>query len=160
MARNKGLWEIYTDGATSKNGAEDAVGGWAFIIVDKENNEILHSINGRVVDTTNQRCELRAAIEALQWWERKHKTFEDTILYSDSAYLINCWKDEWYIKWQANGWRNSKKEPVANQDLWEKLIPYFKDKNLIFAKVKGHTGQNDYNDKVDKLAVQARQRRD
>ena len=126
----------------------------------KENDEILHSVNGRVVDTTNQRCELRAAIEALQWWERKHKTFEDTILYSDSAYLINCWKDEWYVKWQANGWRNSKKEAVANQDLWEKLIPYFKDKNLIFAKVKGHTGQNDYNDKVDKLAVQARQRRD
>jgi len=156
--KNKGLWKIYTDGAVSKNGSEDAIGSWAFVIVDSAQDQVINSSSARVIDTTNQRCELLAAYEALRFWERKNKSFEDTILYSDSAYLVNCWKDEWYIKWQANGWRNSKREPVANQDLWEKLIPYFKDKNLVIAKVKGHSGANDYNDIVDKLAVETRLR--
>lgn len=54
------------------------------------------------------------------------------------------------------GWRNSKKEPVANRELWERLIPYFENPRFSFEKVKGHSGEKDWNDYVDRLAVEAK----
>lgn len=82
---------------------------------------------------------------------------EDTAtIYSDSAYIINCITQKWYKKWQTNGWRNSKKEPVANRELWERLIPYFENPRFSFEKVKGHSGEKDWNDYVDRLAVEAK----
>ena len=84
--------------------------------------------------------------------------FATVKLYSDSAYLINCYKPNWWKNWRANGWKNSKKEPVANQDLWEKLIYFFmKAPGYDFIKVKGHAG-NTYNEMVDDLAVAAKMR--
>jgi hypothetical protein len=78
-------------------------------------------------------------------------------IFSDSAYLINCCKAAWWKTWARNGWKNSKKQPVANQDLWERLIPYFKDtEHFTFTKVKGHAGDR-YNEQVDGMAVRARE---
>lgn len=77
------------------------------------------------------------------------------IVYSDSAYIINCYKQKWYNKWQINDWKNSKKEPVANKELWEQLIPYFDNVMFSFEKVPGHAGHV-YNEMVDQMAVQAK----
>ena len=78
------------------------------------------------------------------------------LIYSDSAYCINCYKDKWWVKWEQNGWINSKKQPVQNKELWKRLIPFFKDARFIFKKVAAH--QNNYwNNYVDELAVKAKE---
>lgn len=155
--------KIYCDGATSNNGYKNSVGGWAYAILD-ENNQLLQSNNGHIEPATNNICELTAAIKACDkanWWYNyylhpgKYDEFE---IYSDSAYLINCYTQGWWKKWIENNWINSKKEPVANQELWEELIPYFLDKRFKFYKVKGHHGDK-WNEFVDKLAVEAKEKK-
>ena len=149
------MYEVYTDGATSGNGKADAPGGWAYVIL--RNGEVISQNSGGEKGTTNQRMELTAALKACEEIEAMDG-FATVKLYSDSAYLINCYKQNWWKSWSANGWRNSKKEPVANQDLWEKLIRYFMmAPGYDFIKVKGHAG-NEYNEMVDKLAVAAKMR--
>lgn len=147
----------YTDGATSNNGYDGAQGGWAFIIV--YGNSIIYECSGHIENTTNNICELTAIIEACK--EARHidkisgiSTFH--VIYSDSAYCINCYKQKWYKKWQRNGWLNSKKQPVANRELWEQLIPFFENPHFEFRKVEGHS-TNEYNNYVDKLAVAAKE---
>ena len=149
------MYEIYTDGATSGNGKTDAPGGWAYVIL--KDGYLVSQNSGGEKGTTNQRMELTAALKACEEIEAMDG-FATVKLYSDSAYLINCYKQNWWKNWRANGWRNSKKEPVANQDLWEKLIRYFMmTPSYDFIKVKGHAG-NEYNEMVDKLAVAAKMR--
>ena len=79
---------------------------------------------------------------------------ERVIIYSDSAYLINCYEQEWWVNWKNNGWRNANKKEVANQDLWWELIPYFEKFSYDFRKVKGHS-TNMWNNKCDELAQKA-----
>ena len=144
---------IYTDGATSFNGMSNAIGGWAFVIV--KNDEITYSESGKQIGATNQMMELQAIIagcECVSLLESKDSLID---VYSDSAYAINAHIQNWWCNWEKNGWLNSKKEPVANKELWELLIPYFKNINYTFNKVKGHMGDK-HNEYVDKLAVQAR----
>lgn len=140
---------IYTDGATSRNGQEGAVGGWAYLAIIENKMENFSNFE---YDTTNQRMELTAAVKALTRLQHLFGYGTKVELYSDSAYLVNCWKDGWWKNWEKNGWLNSKGEPVANQDLWELLIPFFKEKRIEFIKVKGHSG-DEFNEIVDKLAV-------
>ena len=154
---------IYTDGATSNNGYENAKGGWAAVLL-KENNQSPSGFSssasdiatGREMPTTNQRMELKAAIEGLKMLP--DLSFGDeVILRTDSAYLYNCWKNKWYFSWENNNWRNSNKEPVANKDLWEELLPFFKNPKITLEKVKGHS--NDYwNCFIDDLAVEQREK--
>ena len=66
--------------------------------------------------------------------------------------MVNCFRDRWWVKWQSNGWKNSKKEPVANTDLWKPLIELVKERQPAFRWVKGHSGDA-MNDLVDRLAV-------
>jgi ribonuclease HI len=149
------MYEIFCDGATSGNGKADAPGGWAYVIL--KDGRLVSQNSGGEKGTTNQRMELTAALKACEEIEAMDG-FATVKLYSDSAYLINCYKQNWWKNWRANGWRNSKKEPVANQDLWEKLIRYFMmTPSYDFIKVKGHAG-NKYNEMVDKLAVAAKMR--
>lgn len=152
------MYEVYTDGATSGNGKADAPGGWAYVIL--RDGAVVSQNSGGEKGTTNQRMELTAALKACEEIEAMD-SFATVKLYSDSAYLINCYKQNWWKNWRANGWRNSKKEPVANQDLWEKLIRYFMmAPGYDFIKVKGHAGNDTkaayWNDVVDKMAVQAK----
>ena len=145
---------IYTDGATSNNGYDGAKGGWAWIIVKEQNKEfyIIQSGTGMAENVTNNQCELRALIEACDAGEKYDDYFD---VYSDSAYCINCYQQKWYKRWQQNGWINSKKQPVANKELWELLIPYFENPKFKFYKVKGH--DDDYwNNYVDRMAVEAK----
>ncbi|GMA50217.1 hypothetical protein GCM10025857_15740 [Alicyclobacillus contaminans] len=97
--------------------------------------------------TTNQRMELQAAVEAL----RCLKVPCQVTLHSDSAYLVNCFRQKWYQGWQRNGWRNSKGEPVQNQDLWEALLAETARHQVTFEKVKGHAGVA-WNERCDELA--------
>lgn len=138
--------QIYTDGSASKNRS-----GWGVVIV-KDGNALC--FNGTDFEATNQRMELTAAVKGLEWLFASsiRKEDEDIIVYTDSAYLYNCYVDKWWVNWINNGWKNSKKEPVANQDLWEKLIPYFEQSIITFEKVKAHSGHV-YNEWADKLAT-------
>jgi ribonuclease HI len=146
-------FEIYCDGSTRGNGTSNAVGAWAYIIIECH-QEILRKCEAEV-NTTNQRMELQAAAEALDYVADNFFTpFDRVIVYTDSAYLHNCYKQKWYKAWETNGWKNSKKQPVANQDLWERLIKYFEMPEIEFAKVKGHAGDH-YNEIVDTMAQNA-----
>jgi ribonuclease HI len=73
---------------------------------------------------------------------------------SDSTYVVNCFRDRWWARWQANGWRNAKKQPVANTDLWRPLVEVYLQRLPTFRWVKGHSGDR-MNDLVDRLAVAA-----
>jgi uncharacterized phage-like protein YoqJ len=73
---------------------------------------------------------------------------------SDSAYVVNCWRDRWWERWLLNRWRNARKEPVANRDLWEPLVAEFQSGRIRMRWVKGHGG-DPMNDLVDRLAVEA-----
>ena len=148
------MYEVYTDGATTGNGSAYATGGWAYVIL--KDGRIVSENSGGEIGTTNQRMELTAALRACEEID-KMDGFATVRLYSDSAYLINCFKQNWWKSWRANGWKNSKKEPVANQDLWERLIYFFmKAPGYDFIKIRGHAG-HEYNELVDRLAVRAKE---
>jgi ribonuclease HI len=134
---------IYTDGACSGN---PGPGGWAWAIAP--DGEVYGS--GGAAHTTNQRMEMTAVLEALRS-NPGHVT-----IVSDSTYVVNCFRDKWWVRWQANGWRNSKKEPVANVDIWKPLIELVQQRQPTFQWVKGHSGDF-MNDVVDRLAVVAAQ---
>ncbi len=143
--------EVYTDGSCLGNGKNNSVGGAAFVVL-KDNKKIYqeqYSSN----DATNQKMELLAAATAYEYLKRSNIN-EPAIIISDSAYIINCYERKWWINWQRNGWKNTKKQPVANREIWERLIPAFQNKNIQFKKIAGHTG-HEWNEYVDKLAVWA-----
>ena len=132
---------IYTDGACSGN---PGPGGWGALVIL---NDSKIELSGGEKNTTNQRMEMQAAIEALK--SVAEPSYVE--LYSDSAYLINCFKQNWMGRWQQNNWRNAKKEPVKNRELWEKLLELSKFHRIQWLKVKGHSN-NLYNDRCDELA--------
>ena len=140
--------DIYTDGSCKKLGST-TFGGWGFIAV--RDSEKIYFSEGNERGTTNQRMELTAIANGLKYAQSARKPSEKVIIYSDSAYAINCYLKEWYIKWQFNGFINSNNEPVANKDLWLQIIPYFDNFWYDFRKVEGHKG-NYWNEVCDELA--------
>ena len=137
---NSGITTVYTDGACSGN---PGPGGWAWVVPDGE------FAAGSDLATTNQRMELKAALEAV-------KAFQgEIIIFSVSTYVVNCFRDRWWEGWLRRGWVNSAKKPVKNRDLWEPLIEIYRERdNISFSWVKGHSGDR-WNDEADRLAVQA-----
>ncbi len=131
--------DVYTDGACSGN---PGPGGWAWATVDGRQD------SGGDPDTTNQRMELTAVLQALQAVDGP------VTVYSDSTYVVNCFNDRWYEGWLARNWRNANRKSVANRDLWEPLVDIFGQRRdeLAFVWVKGHSGDR-MNDLVDALAV-------
>lgn len=149
--------KIYTDGSTKNNGQQNAIGGWAYIILKDE--EILHQENGYQIGATNQQMELLAALKACIYCLNEYNDpFNEYIIYSDSAYLVNCANQKWYYKWLYNGWMTTKGEPVTNKSYWEQLIPYFESYQFNFHKVKGHSNDK-YNNMVDELAQKTAEER-
>lgn len=135
---------IYTDGACSGN---PGPGGWGAILMFGENKK---EISGGKKDTTNNVMELTAVIEALKLLKRPCKVE----LYSDSAYVVNAFLQDWISGWIKKGWKNSNKEDVKNKELWQELINLTKVHDVIFHKVKGHS-DNEYNNRCDELARNA-----
>lgn len=135
---------IYTDGACSGN---PGPGGWAAILRFDGHEKVL---SGYEPETTNNRMELRAALEGLAALREPVRVS----LHTDSAYLARAFNDDWIRNWQKNGWRTSAKKPVENQDLWMKLIRMSERHRVSWIKVKGHSN-NPLNNRVDELAVAA-----
>jgi len=138
---------IYCDGACSGNQFGENVGGWGAILSYQGKTKELH---GGERNTTNQRMEIMACIEALQQLRRNDLPVD---LYSDSAYVVNCMQEKWYKQWERNGWKNTKKQPVENQDLWSRLVKLVGALDVRFHKVTGHSGIT-MNERADQLARQ------
>lgn len=147
------MYEIYTDGATSKNGHEDAAGGYAWALI--KDGECVDYAARSLTPATNNICEMMAIISACEEILPSLDDFDKVNVYSDSAYCVNCYKQFWWRAWLHNNWVNSKKEPVKNREFWERIIPFFQDPRFQFIKVKGHAGDK-WNELVDGLAVAAR----
>jgi ribonuclease HI len=144
---------VYTDGAS--NGSRGP-GGYGAVL--KWNGKI-EEISGGEQDTTNLRMEVTAACVALERIAEGHFV----TVYSDSSYLVNCMRRRWYRKWRENGWLNHRKEPVANRDLWERLLQATqRHKQVRWKKVRGHSrtegAHKSGNDRADELAVTAKKK--
>ncbi len=139
MPAADGALEVWTDGACSGN---PGPGGWAWATQDGRQG------SGGEPATTNQRMEIRAALEAVRALDGP------LVVVSDSTYVVNCFRDGWWKGWLARGWVTSARKPVVSRDLWEPLITLVNDRgDVSFRWVKGHSG-DPMNDLVDALAVE------
>lgn len=137
--------EVYTDGACRNNQAPGGqLGGWACVFVDGP------TFSGADPSTTNNRMEMTAVIQAL---EHTDVNAEVTV-YSDSAYVINAFLQDWFRGWERRGWKNAKGQPVENQDLWRQMRQLVNQRRVHWVKVKGHAG-NPLNEAADRGAVAA-----
>lgn len=127
---------IYTDGGCSGNQNEKNLGGWGAILEFGSHQKEIH---GSEINTTNNRMEMTALLQAFKAIKKKHQKIE---VFSDSSYLTDCFRKKWYLKWQQNGWKNSKKDPVENQDLWKEILSYLDKHDISFYRVKGHINLN------------------
>ncbi|MGH7309016.1 MAG: ribonuclease HI [Candidatus Rokuibacteriota bacterium] len=132
---------LYTDGACSGN---PGPGGWAALIIDDGQERV---VSGGEADTTNQRMELRAALEGLAAIAGHRRVS----LHSDSAYVVNCFRDRWWERWERAGWLGAGRQPIANRDLWERLLAEARRHQVTWVKVAGHAG-DPLNERVDRQA--------
>ncbi|MCR5340945.1 MAG: ribonuclease HI [Saccharofermentans sp.] len=133
---------IYTDGACSGN---PGPGGWAAILIAGNYRK---ELSGGEANTTNNRMELEGVINGLHALTRPC----NVTIYSDSAYVVNAFNQNWLDKWMKNGWKNSAKAEVANSDLWKELVVLTTTHKVTFSKVKGHA-DDELNNRCDELAV-------
>lgn len=134
---------IYTDGACSGN---PGAGGWAAVLCYKDVNK---EISGGEKETTNNRMELMAVIQAL----RALKEGCECAVHCDSQYVVDAFNKNWIAAWQANGWKTSGKAAVKNVDLWKALLYEMGRHKVIFVKVPGHADVA-LNERCDVLAKQ------
>lgn len=139
---------IYTDGSCSPN---PGVGGWGALLISPAHADHTLEISGSEPETTNNRMEMTAAIEAL----KRLKSQSRVELYTDSQYVRNAFERGWLVNWQKNGWKNASKEPVANQDLWVELLAMTGAHEVTWFWVKGHATSIE-NNRCDELAGLAR----
>lgn len=132
--------EIYTDGACRGN---PGPGGWGVVLIAGAHRKTLH---GGELDTTNNRMELKAAIEALN----ALRSQQSVVLYTDSKYVMDGIRS-WLPNWKKRGWKTAAKKPVKNQDLWQALDAAAARHDVRWVWVKGHDG-NPGNEAADALA--------
>jgi len=137
------LIEIFTDGACKGN---PGPGGWGVIL---RYQQTVKKLYGAEKDTTNNRMELTAVIQGLNALKSSCKV----VVYTDSKYVYNGMLT-WVRRWEKNGWKNSKKEPVKNVDLWQNLDRIAHQHKVRWVWVKGHAGHPE-NEEADALANQA-----
>lgn len=142
MAQQKHV-DIYTDGACSGN---PGPGGWGAIL---RSGEHVKELSGGEANTTNNRMELTALIEALSALRFPCQV----TVYSDSKYVVDALKLGWARKWKANGWMRNKKEKALNPDLWDRLLALVDLHEVEFVWVKGHAGHPE-NERCDQMAVE------
>ena len=143
---------VYTDGAST---GSRGPGGYGAVISFQESETV--EISGGARDTTNLRMEITAACAALERIGEGHTV----TVYADASYLVNCMRRGWHEKWRKNGWLNHRKRPVANRDLWERLLrATARHQEVRGKKVKGHSRtagpHKRGNDRADELAVTAK----
>jgi ribonuclease HI len=135
---------IYSDGACLGN---PGPGGYGTVLLAGEHRKELSAGYRR---TTNNRMELLGAIVGLEALKRP----SDVVLWSDSQYLVHAMTKGWLESWQKKGWRTSNKDPVKNQDLWQRLLRAIEPHSIDWRWVRGHTGDPE-NERCDQLAVAA-----
>ncbi|MGI9485341.1 MAG: ribonuclease HI [Geminicoccaceae bacterium] len=135
--------EIHTDGGCSGN---PGPGGWGAVLRWRG---LAKELSGYEADTTNNRMELMAAIQALETLKRPMKVK----MITDSNY-VRRGITGWLMGWKANGWKTADKKPVKNKDLWERLDAATERHQIEWRWVKGHSGNAD-NERADKLATEA-----
>ncbi|HKK26227.1 MAG TPA: ribonuclease HI [Gracilimonas sp.] len=138
---------VYTDGACSGN---PGPGGWGAVL---RWNGTEKELSGGATQTTNNRMEMQAVIEALKALKKPCLVK----IHSDSALIINAFQQGWIKNWQKRGWRKSNKKPVENQDLWQEMLNAMEPHEVVWIKVKGHAGI-ELNERADQLAVAASQK--
>lgn len=157
------VMSIWTDGSSHNNGEFTGIGGYGSVLIYSELPDNKEELYGQYADdkytldiwggadpTTNQHMEIQACVEAF----KRITNYDIPVhVFSDSAYFINCMNQKWWHGWMTNGWKNSKKQPVANRESWEELIEIMQDNfmDITFHKVKGHAGIY-YNERADRLA--------
>lgn len=134
---------IYTDGACKGN---PGPGGWGVVLLAGQHRR---ELCGAEPDTTNNRMELRAAIEGLRALNRRCRV----TLVTDSAYVKNG-ITAWIVGWQRNGWRTKDKQPVKNAELWQELLTQTGRHDVAWRWTKGHANDAE-NNRCDELANQA-----
>ena len=132
---------LYTDGACSGN---PGAGGWGAVLLFGDHKK---ELSGGEAETTNNRMELMAVIQGLS----KLKYPCEVEIYSDSAYVVNAFNQNWLDSWEKNGWRKADNNPVLNADLWQSLLALTRVHTVQFRKVKGHS-DNELNNRCDELA--------
>ena len=132
--------EIYTDGACRGN---PGPGGWGVLLISGPHRKTMH---GGEPETTNNRMELTAAIEALNALKRS----ESVVLHTDSKYVMDGIRS-WLPNWKKRGWKTAAKKPVKNKDLWQALDKATARHDIRWVWVKGHDG-NPGNEEADALA--------
>ncbi len=132
--------EIFTDGACLGN---PGPGGWAALLRSGGAERLF---SGAEADTTNNRMELMAAIIGLESLKRPCRVH----LTTDSRYVMQG-IEEWVPRWRANGWRTASRQPVKNQDLWQRLVAACEPHRIRWSWVRGHTGHAE-NERVDEAA--------
>ena len=140
MSEPPDVVDIYTDGACSGN---PGPGGWGALLVHRRAEK---EISGGEPATTNNRMELRAAIEALTALKRPSRGR----LHTDSVYVRDG-ITQWIHDWERNGWRTARRKPVKNQDLWLALVEALQPHDIEWRWVKGHAGHPE-NERADRLA--------
>jgi ribonuclease HI len=162
---------IYTDGGCSGN---PGPGGWAYIIIrdnlpanktagvpqvrpswarKTQEEEIIAENYGAEVDTTNNRMELTAVLEALEALSKLQLPSQELTVFTDSQY-VQKGMSAWIKTWKRNDWRTGDRKPVKNQDLWEHLDELASQFIIEWLWVRGHAG-NEYNERCDRMTQQA-----
>ena len=145
MIYNDKILRIYTDGGCAGNQNDENLGGWGAVL---EFGSASKELFGAEPDTTNNRMEMTALLEAFRAVKKPNQTI---FVFSDSSYLMDCFRKGWYKNWQKNGWKTAKKTPVENRDLWEQLIPYLDQHQISFFRVKGHVNLDNPQTNTEKL---------
>jgi ribonuclease HI len=141
---------IYTDGACSGN---PGPGGWAAIVIPEDDPDATEQLTGGESYTTNNKMELRAALEALRALDAP----ADITLHTDSEYLSKAFNEGWLDSWQDNDWQTASNNAVKNQGLWKALLDEADRHDVEWVWVKGHA-DNELNNMADELAVAAMER--
>ncbi|MBQ8575953.1 MAG: ribonuclease HI [Clostridia bacterium] len=134
--------DIFTDGACSGN---PGPGGWGAILRYKGTDKC---ISGGEAETTNNRMELSAVIEALKLLKEPC----EVTLWTDSKYVADGLGKGWAAGWKKNGWRKADKKPALNPDLWDELLGLYDKHKVTIQWIKGHASHPE-NEKCDKMAV-------
>ena len=139
------ILRIYTDGGCSGNQEKINLGGWGALLEFGEHKKELW---GAEPNTTNNRMELTAVIEAFKALKKDNQTIE---VFTDSSYVANCFREKWYESWEKNGWKNAARKSVENQELWKELLALVRQHKVQFFRVKGHVNLNSKSTDFDKL---------
>lgn len=142
-------YKVYTDGSCVTKSKKGGYG----VVVLSEKNSVVYETSVAYSNTTNNRMELSALLDAFKYVNANMSEEDFVEFYTDSAYISNCFEQKWYKTWLANGWRTANRLKVKNTDLWKAILHEYRNfkMQIVISKVKSHAGDT-WNEYVDGLA--------